>query len=64
MPPALALFAIVVFGIIFGLPGILLAAPLTVALLVLVKKLWVRQTLGEATPVPGEDDEGSEQKAG
>jgi len=57
MPPALALFAIVVFGIVFGIPGILLAAPLTVALIVLVKKLWIRQTLGEATPVPGEDDQ-------
>jgi predicted PurR-regulated permease PerM len=56
MPPVLALFAIVVFGLLFGLPGIFLAVPLAVALLVLVKKLWVRQTLGEETTVPGEDD--------
>ena len=55
MPPALALFAIVVFGILFGLLGLFLAVPLTVALLVLVKKLWIRQTLGEETDVPGEE---------
>jgi predicted PurR-regulated permease PerM len=55
MPPALALFAIVVFGLLFGFLGIFLAVPLTVTLMVLVKKLWVRQTLGEETSVPGED---------
>jgi predicted PurR-regulated permease PerM len=55
MPPALALFAIVIFGLLFGLLGVFLAAPLAVALLVLVKKLWVRETLGEHTVVPGEE---------
>jgi len=55
MPPVVALFAIVVFGFLFGLLGVFLAVPLAVALLVLVKKLWVRQTLGEETEVPGED---------
>jgi predicted PurR-regulated permease PerM len=56
MPPVLALFAIVMFGLVFGLLGVFLAVPLAVALLVLVKKLWVRRTLGEETSVPGEDD--------
>jgi predicted PurR-regulated permease PerM len=55
MPPALVLFAIMAFGIVFGLPGVFLAVPLTVAAVVLVKKLWVRQTLGEETSVPGEE---------
>ena len=55
MPPALALFAIVIFGLLFGLLGVFLAVPLAVALLVLVKKLWVRETLGEHTVVPGEE---------
>ncbi len=55
MPPALTLFAIVIFGLLFGLLGVFLAAPLAVALLVLVKKLWVRETLGEHTVVPGEE---------
>jgi predicted PurR-regulated permease PerM len=56
MPPALALFAIVIFGLLFKLLGIFLAAPLAVAALVLVKKLWVRETLGEKTVVPGEEN--------
>ncbi len=55
MPPVLVLFAIVVFGFLFGLLGIFLAVPLAVAISVLVKKLWVRQTLGEDTNVPGEE---------
>jgi predicted PurR-regulated permease PerM len=54
IPPALLLFAVVAFGAILGIPGVLLAAPLTVVTFVLVKKLYVRQTLGEATTVPGE----------
>jgi predicted PurR-regulated permease PerM len=54
MPPALALFAIVIFGLLFGLIGVFLAVPLAVAVLVLVKKLW--ETLGEETVVPGEEN--------
>jgi predicted PurR-regulated permease PerM len=54
LPPALALFSIVVFGLLFGLAGVLLAAPAAVAALVLVKKLWVREAMGEHTHVPGE----------
>jgi predicted PurR-regulated permease PerM len=57
LPPALALFAIVVFGVLFGFFGVLLAVPLAVALMVLVKKVWVRETLGEETSLPGERDE-------
>ncbi len=41
MPPALALVAIVVFGVVFGLPGVLFALPLTVVLMVMVQKLYV-----------------------
>jgi predicted PurR-regulated permease PerM len=55
MPPVVVLFAIGVFGLLFGLPGIFLAVPLAVTITVLVKKLWVRQTLGEDTAVPGEE---------
>jgi predicted PurR-regulated permease PerM len=55
MPPVLVLFAIVVFGYLFGLLGIFLAVPLAVAITVLVKKLWVRQALGEKTDIPGEE---------
>jgi predicted PurR-regulated permease PerM len=55
VPPALTLFAIVAFGILFGLAGVFLAAPLAVIAFVAVKKLWVREALGEDTKVPGGD---------
>jgi predicted PurR-regulated permease PerM len=53
-PPALLLFAVVAAGLLFGLLGVILAGPITVLAYVAVKKLYVRQTLGEETPVPGE----------
>lgn len=54
MPPALMLFAVVAVGLLFGIPGILLAAPLTVVAFVLTKQLYVRDTLGHRTDIPGE----------
>lgn len=54
VPPALALFAIVAGGVLFGIPGLIFGFPLSVVVFVLVKKLYVRETLGEQTPVPGE----------
>jgi predicted PurR-regulated permease PerM len=54
VPPALALFAIVAAGVLFGPLGLVLGFPLAVVAFVLVKKLYVRETLGEPTPVPGE----------
>ncbi len=54
LPPALLLFALVAGGLVFGIAGILLAAPLTVVLYVLVKKLYVQEALDTATPLPGE----------
>jgi predicted PurR-regulated permease PerM len=55
LPPAMVLFAVVAVGLLFGLPGVVLAAPVTVVAFVLVKKLYVRQTLGHPTEVPGEE---------
>jgi predicted PurR-regulated permease PerM len=55
LPPAVLLFALVALGFLFGWLGVILAAPLTVAIMVLVKKLWVRDVLGEPVKVPGED---------
>ena len=55
IPPALLLFAVVAVGLLFGAPGVIMAAPLTVVAYVVVKKLYVRQVLGQETPVPGED---------
>ncbi|WP_243367546.1 AI-2E family transporter [Microvirga solisilvae] len=54
IPPALALFAILVGSILFGTLGLVFGFPLAVVVYVLVKKLYVRETLGEETPIPGE----------
>lgn len=59
LPPALTLFAIVAAGVLFGLPGIIFATPLLVVVYVAVKKLYVRETLGEAVEVPGEEEDGA-----
>ena len=49
MPPAIALFAIIIFGVLFGFLGILLAVPLAVTVMVLVRKLWI-ETVIETGP--------------
>ena len=54
LPPAVTIFAVVAFGTLFGLIGVLLAAPLTVLLFVLVTKLWVEGYLHERVRLPGE----------
>lgn len=54
LPPAITLFAIVAFWLLFGAVGVLLATPLAVLVFVLVKKLWVRDTLDEKVDMPGE----------
>jgi predicted PurR-regulated permease PerM len=55
LPPAVTLFAVVAFGLLFGPLGVLFATPLAVVALVAVKKLWVREALGEPVAVPGEE---------
>jgi predicted PurR-regulated permease PerM len=54
LPAAVTLFSIVAAGVLFGALGILLAAPLTMVAYVLVKRLYVREALDTATPIPGE----------
>lgn len=48
LPAVLTLFAVLAFGILFGVLGILLAAPLTVVVYVLVKELYIRDALEDA----------------
>lgn len=55
LPGAVLLFSLLAMGSLFGALGIVFAAPLTVVIYVLVKKLYVREALDTATPVPGED---------
>jgi predicted PurR-regulated permease PerM len=67
MPPALTLIMQVLFGELLGLMGLFVAAPLTVAAVVLLKMLYVEDTLGdEAVDVPGEpnNDPGPARKTG
>ena len=54
LPGVLLLFSLLAFGILFGTLGIILAAPLTVVTYVLVKRLYVIQTLKTPTPIPGQ----------
>ncbi len=54
LPPALLVFALVAGGLIFGLWGVILAAPATVVIFVMVKRLYVQEALSTPTPIPGE----------
>ena len=56
LPPALGVFAIVVFGVAFGIIGVFFAVPLAASLLVLIQKLWVRDTLNGQTSPPENAD--------
>jgi predicted PurR-regulated permease PerM len=51
LPPVLGITAAVIFGLLFGLPGVVLATPLMVVAMVLVQKLYVEGVLeGPRTP--------------
>lgn len=54
IPMALALFALVAFGILFGPVGVILATPLTLIALVMVRSLYIRDYLKEDVVLPGE----------
>jgi predicted PurR-regulated permease PerM len=55
LPPALTIVMQALLGILLGLMGLFVAAPLTVSAVVLLKMLYVEDTLGDATvTVPGE----------
>lgn len=52
LPPALGVIAIVLFGALFGFPGVLFATPLTVVIMVLVRRFY----LEPRTPPAVEDE--------
>ncbi|HUI95783.1 MAG TPA: AI-2E family transporter [Xanthobacteraceae bacterium] len=54
IPPAVILLGIVAIGSLFGAEAIPLASPLAVLIFVLIKKLYIRDTLGEESSIPGE----------
>jgi len=55
VPAVVLLFALLAFALLFGIVGVVFAAPLTVVTYVLVKRLYVREALDTPTPIPGED---------
>lgn len=52
LPPVLTISAQLLMGVIVGLIGVILAAPITAALMVSVQLLWIQETLHD--PEPGE----------
>lgn len=55
VPPAVLLFAVVAAGVLFGFLGVLLAAPLTVVVYVLVQRIYVKTLLGKDIKIAGQD---------
>lgn len=51
IPPALLLFAVLAFGLLFGFLGVLLAAPLTIVSFILVRRVYVEAILGKPVTV-------------
>jgi len=54
IPPAVMLLGIVAISLLFGPAAVIFAAPIVVVVFVAVKVLYVRDTLGEDTEIPGE----------
>lgn len=54
LPPLVLLFSIFAAGVIFGAPGIILAAPLTVVVYVLMQHFYIGKVLGREPKRPGE----------
>ena len=52
IPPALTLLGIVAVAHLFGNYAVVLAAPLVIAIFIAVKRLYIRDTLGEPTELP------------
>jgi predicted PurR-regulated permease PerM len=52
LPPALALIAVIVFGMAFGPLGVVFAVPLMVVLMLLVQRLYVEGALGDGDGAP------------
>jgi len=52
IPPALTLLGIVAVDYLFGTYAVVLAAPLVITIFIAVKRLYIRDTLGEPTDLP------------
>jgi predicted PurR-regulated permease PerM len=45
LPPVLAILSLVIFGVLFGVPGVIVAAPLMIVVMILVRKLYIEGIL-------------------
>ncbi len=57
MPPALLIVGQVLFGLLFGFVGLMLAAPALVCVVVLVQMLYVEDVLGQEAEVLGSEED-------
>lgn len=55
LPPAITIFGIIAAGILFGVAGVLLATPLTIVVLVLVRRLYLHEDAEEVLESGGEE---------
>ncbi len=53
LPPAVAIAAITLIGVLFGVMGLIVATPLAVVLMVAIKMLYIEDTLGDDAGVRG-----------
>lgn len=56
LPPVLTITAVFVGGTLFGAVGLLVATPLVAVILVLVKMLYLHDTLSQTVEVPGKEE--------
>ena len=56
LPPVLVLFAVVSAGLLLGIPGVIVATPLALLIMVLVRMLYVQDVLGKEVTIPGQGD--------
>lgn len=56
LPPLVLLFSIFAAGALFGPLGVILAAPLTVVVYIMIQHLYIGQVLGREPKVPGQPD--------
>jgi predicted PurR-regulated permease PerM len=54
LPPAVGLFAVIAMGVLFGPLGLVVGYPLAVVGDVAVRRLYVRETLGEDVEIVAE----------
>ena len=54
IPPLVLILGILAITTLFGLYAVIFAAPIAVILFVTVKKLYIRDSLGDTTSIPGE----------